>query len=105
VWNLYADECLRPDSVTFYDALEQVPLSRVDRRNRAFLKAIAANVAISSHRWRFDTTELERLKQHGCEFPRATLQSLSVCQRVFVAGSSALARFSQNHLACRPLRA
>jgi nucleoside-diphosphate-sugar epimerase len=102
VWNLYSDQCLRPDTVTFYDSLEQVSLSRVDRRNRAFLKAIATNVAISSLRWRFDTTQLRGLIGGRCETPKTTLESLSACQRAFVASSPVLARFSQTRRS-RPL--
>jgi hypothetical protein len=99
VWNLYAAQCLQPDEVTFYDTLAQVPLPVVDRRNRAFLKSIAANVAISSQRWRFDTTHLERLC--GSQTPRASLESLSACQAAFVAGSPVLARFFRTHLRTR----
>ena len=98
VWNFFAAERLKPDSVTFYDTLEQVPLSSLDRGNRAFLKAIATNVAISAHRWQFETTQLARLRNQGCEFPRATLQSLAACQRAFLAGSALLAQGKQNQL-------
>lgn len=91
VWNLYADQCLRPEKVTFYDSLGHVPLPLVDRRNQAFLKAIATNVAISSQHWQFETANLRRLC--GRELPTARLQSLSVCQEAFVAGSPVLARF------------
>lgn len=97
VWNLYAAQCLGPDSVTVYDALEEVPLSQIDPRNRAFLKSISANIEISSLRWRFDTTQLQRLRGMRCETPKATLDSLSSCQRCFVANSNALQRFMRNH--------
>jgi nucleoside-diphosphate-sugar epimerase len=98
-WNLYADVCLMPDSVTFYDSLEQVPLPLVDRRNRAFLRSIATNVAISSQRWRFETTHLRRLC--GREMPRASLESLWACQQAFVADSPVLASFLRTHLRTR----
>jgi nucleoside-diphosphate-sugar epimerase len=97
VWNLFAAQCLQPNSVTFYDSLAEVPLAAVDRRNRAFLKSIATNVAISSEPWRFDTTHLRRLSGR-CEMPRATVESLSACQRAFVASSPVLARFMRTHL-------
>lgn len=97
VWNLYAAQCLAPDSVTFYDTLQDVPLARIDPRNRAFLKSVSANVEINSLRWRFDTTHLRRFCELGYEIPRATLESLSVCQRSFVASSSALTHFMHNH--------
>jgi nucleoside-diphosphate-sugar epimerase len=102
VWNLYAEECLKPDSVTFYDTLQQVPLARVELRNRAFLKAVATNVAISSQRWRFDTTQLQRLQGRGCEMPRATLESLSACQRAYIARSPVLARVLHARHSRRP---
>jgi nucleoside-diphosphate-sugar epimerase len=97
VWNLYSAQCLAPDSVTFYDSMQEVPLSQIDPRNRAFLKAISANVVINSLRWRFDTTHLQRFCGMGYETPRATLESLSACQRRFVANSSALTHFMRNH--------
>lgn len=105
VWHLFAQQCLLPDSVTFYDCLEQVPLPKVDRRNRAFLQAVATNVEISAQHWRFDTTNLERLREHGCDVPRASLASLWACQQAYVARSAALERFRRTHLASRNARA
>lgn len=97
VWNLYAAQCLAPDAVTFYDSMQEVPLSQIDPRNRAFLKAVSANVAITSQYWRFETTHLRRFSDMGYATPRATLESLSACQRSFVAGSSALTHFMRAH--------
>jgi nucleoside-diphosphate-sugar epimerase len=105
VWNIFAERCLMPDSVTFYDRLEQVPLPKVDRRNQAFIKAVATNVAISSQHWRFDTTNLRRLRQHGCDIPRASLASLLTCQQAYVARSTVLERFQRTHLTSRRTRA
>lgn len=97
VWNLFSAQCLGPDAVTFYDTLQDVPLSQIDVRNRAFLKSISVNVAINSQRWRFDTSHLKRFRGLGYQTPRATLESLSTCQRRFVASSNALLLFRRNH--------
>ena len=97
VWNLFSTQCLGPDKVTFYDTLQDVPLLQVDLRNRAFLKSISVNVGINSLRWRFDTSHLQRFRGMGYETPRATLESLSKCQRRFVASSNALMRLMRNH--------
>jgi nucleoside-diphosphate-sugar epimerase len=99
IWNLFAAQCLMPEAVSFYDSIDQVQLARIDRRNRAFLKSIATNVAISSSRWRFETPHLRRFAGLGCESPRATLESLLTCQRAFVAKSHVLEKFRRTHLA------
>ena len=98
IWNLFAAQCLMPDTVTFYDSIEQVQLPRIDRRNRAFLKSIATNVAISSLRWRFDTPHLHRFAGLGYESPRRRWRSLLTCQGAFVAKSHVLEKFRRTHL-------
>jgi nucleoside-diphosphate-sugar epimerase len=98
IWNLFAAQCLMPEAVTFYDSIEQVELSRIDRRNRAFLKSISTNVAITSLRWRFETPHLHRFAKLGYERPQATLESLLTCQGAFVATSRVLEKFRRTHL-------
>lgn len=93
LWRLWVSECLRPDSVYFYPRMADIPVREINTRQRALLGLASVNLEIASHPWRFETTNIDWLRERGLEFPETTLETVAVCQRRFAGESQAIRNF------------
>ena len=99
MWELWLRQVARPRRVFYYRSLEHVPLKEISPRQRAFLMFASVNVQISAHRWEFESTHLQRLRDGGLDFVDATLESLALCQERFVRSSPRVQRYLEEHAA------
>ncbi|HEX8147666.1 MAG TPA: SDR family oxidoreductase [Pyrinomonadaceae bacterium] len=90
LWRMWLEECLRPRFVYYYQKMSDIPVREINTRQRALLGLASVNLEIASHPWRFETTNLERLRREGLEFTDTTLETVAVCQRRFAEESSAI---------------
>ncbi len=97
LWDLWVSEVVRPEEVHYYDRLEAVPLPDLDGDQRLFVQFAAANIAISTHPWRFQTRRIDALRLEGLEFRDATVGSVRICQQRFVADSPRIQQFLAEH--------
>lgn len=93
LWQLWIKSCLRPQVVFYYSKMSDIPLREINTKQRALLGLASVNLEIASHPWRFDTTNLNRLRQKGLEFPETTLDSVAICQSRFVEESATIQQF------------
>jgi nucleoside-diphosphate-sugar epimerase len=93
LWQLWLTECLRPRLVYYYLKMSDIPVREINTRQRALMGLASVNLEIASHPWRFETTNLQWLRQRGLEFADTTLASVAVCQRLFVKESVAISEF------------
>ena len=93
LWDLWIDRCSRPQEVHYFDRVEEVPRDRIDRRIRAWVEFTAVNVDIASHRWHFDSSGLDNLRQLGLSFRDATIESVEVCLDEFMQGSKRIQKY------------
>jgi nucleoside-diphosphate-sugar epimerase len=90
LWRMWLEECLRPRFVYYYRKMSDIPVREINTRQRALLGLASVNLEIASHPWRFETTNLERLRREGLEFTETTLETVAVCQRRFAEESPAI---------------
>ena len=83
-WEIFARGWAGPQELYCYDTVEEIPKGLQDRRQALLATFSAVNLDIASHRWRFETAHLERLRLQGLRFADATVESLAVCQRRFM---------------------
>jgi hypothetical protein len=97
LWNLWITTCLRPRFVYYYLKMADIPIRTINTRQRALLGLASVNLEIASHPWRFETTNLRRLRQMGLEFPETTLETIALCQRRFIEESPKLKEFLEQN--------
>lgn len=93
LWDLWMQHCFHPDSVRYVPDMASLPLHTMDRRQRALMALASVNVEIASRAWRFETQVLAELRVE----PEATLESVWVCQRRFMAASARLQAYVARH--------
>jgi nucleoside-diphosphate-sugar epimerase len=90
-------ELFRPQEVNHYDCLADVPLAELDRRSRMWLEFAAVNNNIATHPWKFETTNLDKLRANGLQFNDATINTVRVCQDAFIGKSTRIAAYLRGH--------
>lgn len=100
LWNLWMARCLRPREVRYYERMADIPIRDINGKQRALLALASVNLQIASHPWRFETSNMDSLRASGMEFADATLDSVAVCQNLFVTESKAIQEFFANHGHC-----
>jgi len=93
LWDLWMRDVLRPRATYYYDRMADIPLRKLNSRQRALLALASVNLEIASHPWQFETTTLGWLRQRGLHFLDATFESVAVCQRLFVDSSEPIQAF------------
>ena len=104
LWDSWLDACARPREIHYFDRLEDVPRDKLDRRQRLWVDFTAVNLDISSHRWRFETPTLERLRENGHSVPDATIETVGVCMRRFMDDSTKIQTFLEKYREERSVR-
>lgn len=97
LWDLWLDGWARPTDVYYYDSLDDVPLDDLEPDERLLVEFAAANIEISTHYWRFETTALEGLRSGGLDFADAGLESVARCQAEFMRSSPRIEQFLAEH--------
>jgi nucleoside-diphosphate-sugar epimerase len=97
VAELWFRRCMAPERVFFYEDLDDIPFSAIDRRQRAFLALASTNIRIASRPRRIETAALDRMRAGGANIPEVTLTSLTACQDAFVAGCPRIHRYREEH--------
>lgn len=96
LWDMWLEKVFRPDVTHNYETLEEVPIREIPKRQRAFISLASVNIEISNFNWNFETTNLDVLSREGLEKPRATLESVGLCQRTFIQNSAKVQEFLKN---------
>jgi len=99
LYELWFDGVSRPPVVHYHGSLSEVPLERVDRSQRTFLRFSDVNSEIASRRWDFETSTLDSLRGSGLGFRNVTLQSTEVCQARFTMASVRIRQFRERRVA------
>ena len=97
LWHLWMSRCLRPREIFYYERMNDIPIRDINGKQRALLALASVNLQIASHPWRFETSQLDALRAAGMVFPDATLDSVALCQDLFVAESKAIQEFFAAH--------
>lgn len=97
LWDLWLHSWVRPQEIYYYDRLDDVPVDDLDQDERLLVEFAAANIEISTHHWRFETRALDELRRGGLKFPDATVKSVELCQRRFMADSERIQDFLAKH--------
>ena len=97
LWALWLSVHGGPHEVHFFDRLDDVPIDEVAPAVRLWLDFTAVNNEIGSARWTFHCDRLEELRRNGLEMTDASLATINVAQRRFVADSPRLQRFVQRY--------
>ncbi len=93
LWDMWF-ETTRPQVVHYYDRMDDVPLSSIPSRQRAYLMFAQINLEISSHHWKFETGWLDALSAfRGLSYQDATISSVRICQNRFVSVSKVMANY------------
>jgi len=93
---LWAD-VYRPVEIRSYASIDDIPMATVPRRQRRFLELAWKNFEIATQPWRFDTTQLDKLRATGVPFANATLETVARCQRRYVEGSPRIQDHMRRH--------
>ncbi|MBI1889568.1 MAG: SDR family oxidoreductase [Burkholderiales bacterium] len=95
LWDMWF-EVTRPRQVFYYSKMDDVPLKSIPTRQRAYLTFAQINLEIASHHWQFETTWIERLRNHGMDFHDATIDTVRICQSRFVRSSAIIEKYMKN---------
>lgn len=93
LWELWMSVHGGPREVHFFARLEDVPEGDVAPQVRMWLDFTAVNNEIASVRWNFARERLDALRAGGLAFTDASLATVAVAQRRFVADSPKLQEF------------
>ena len=99
LWQLWMERCLRPRDLFYYERMADIPIRDINGKQRALLALASVNLQIASHPWRFETTQMDRLRALGMPFADATLETVSICQDLFVVSSKTIQEFFTTHAA------
>lgn len=97
LWDLWLSTCNRPRRTIYYESMADIPVREIPPPQRALLALASVNLQIIGHRWRFETTQLDRLEQAGMVFPQARLSSVETCQNRLIESSAAIQKFLAKH--------
>jgi nucleoside-diphosphate-sugar epimerase len=93
LWRLWVESYGGPAEVHFHPSGDGIPRDELDEAQLRFIDLTAVNSAIAATPWRFERSALEALCKDGLHFPDATLATLEVAQRRFVADHPEVQRF------------
>jgi len=82
-----------PNEVHFYGRLDEVPPGEVDEQLQLWLEFTAVNSEIASVNWPFEHGHLDDLRTRGLPFEDASLASLAISERRFIADSPRVTKF------------
>ncbi len=102
LWHLWFSAHGGPHEVHFFEHLDDVPMDEVAPEVRLLLDFTAVNNEIGSTRWNFRRDRLESLRRHGLAMTDASLATVAVAQRRFVADSPRLQQFIERYRAAGP---
>jgi nucleoside-diphosphate-sugar epimerase len=85
LFHLWLGRCAPHCVVQYYNTLEEVPRTEMDRLQQLWLDFTGLNLQIAAHSWTFETRNLGELARHGLEIADATLETLAVCQEHFLS--------------------
>ncbi|WP_175652034.1 hypothetical protein [Pseudomonas sp. Marseille-P9899] len=103
LWRVFC-EVTRPNTVIFYDSLQDVDLKAINIRQRGYLTFAQTNLEIGAYPWAFDRQWLRTLREHGLHFTETTMETLKVCQDRFVRSSQPIQRYLERFAADLPAR-
>jgi nucleoside-diphosphate-sugar epimerase len=84
-WHLWMKTCGRPREVRYYDRLADLPRDELDEPQRLLVEFAESNIEISTHHFRFETSNLDRLRRGGLAFVDATVDTMQVCLDDFLS--------------------
>jgi hypothetical protein len=84
-WGAFVARYLPECDTRYYDDPSEVATKQCHGNVRQFLTAVQTNAEISSHRWRFESTALDRLRLSGLAFRDASLPTVTMCQDWFMS--------------------
>lgn len=99
LWDLWIEQCFKPNKVCYYDRVEELPVQDIPRRQRALMALASKNLEIGAYAWRFERSRLDAMCARGLAFPDATLESVGRCQEVFMASAPRVQKFMHNIVA------
>lgn len=99
LWELWLSAHGGPREVHFFERLEDVPVDGIAPQMRMWLDFTAVNNEIASVRWNFALDGLDALRRAGVRMTDATLATVAVAQRRFVADSPKLRLFVERYRA------
>jgi nucleoside-diphosphate-sugar epimerase len=79
-----------PREIHGYARVDDVPLASIPKWQRRFLVLAAKNFEIATHAWSFETAFMTQLRAAGLPFADATLATIAVGQKRYIAGSAAI---------------
>ena len=98
IWNMWLNDVAHPQVVYYYSRLDEVPLTRIHSRQRAYLMFASKNLEIAAHHWKFETHILDQLRLQGLNITDATLETVAICQQRFIRSSERIQKFlAENH--------
>ena len=97
LWDSLITGCLRPQIVYYYQKMSDIPIREINTKQRALLGLASVNLEIASHHWRFETTNLRSLQAKGLEFPKTTLETVTLCQQRFIENSLPIQEFLEQN--------
>jgi nucleoside-diphosphate-sugar epimerase len=93
LWEIWLAACNRPRHTIYYEQMADIPTREIPPAQRALLGLASVNLQIIGRRWRFETGQLDRLRQQGLVFPQANLASVGICQQRVIDSSAAIRKF------------
>lgn len=97
LWDMWLRTVSKPETVYYYDSVDEVPLKSIDIRQRSYLTFASINLQIGAHHWQFSDNTLNQMRKNGLAFTDATLDSLKICQDRFVNASDPVQKFLSNY--------
>jgi nucleoside-diphosphate-sugar epimerase len=99
LWELWLSVHGGPREVHFFERLEDVPDEEVAPQVRLWLDFTAVNNEIAAVRWDFASETLQDLRRGGLAMTDASLATVAIAQRRFVADSPKLQAFVERYRA------
>lgn len=93
LYELWFGEVLQSAVIHYHGRLSEVPMHRIDRAQRTFLKFSDVNSEIASRRWTFETGCLDALRAKGLQLHDVTEKSALTCQEAFMRASARVRKF------------
>jgi nucleoside-diphosphate-sugar epimerase len=89
-----------PKEIRCYASIDDVPLHALPVRHRRFLQVVAKNLEIAGHTWEFEADRLSVLRENGLSFVDTTLETVSACQRQYIAQSPRIQEHMRKYAGC-----
>ncbi|HET7503041.1 MAG TPA: SDR family oxidoreductase [Kofleriaceae bacterium] len=100
-WQAWIEACGRPDTVYYYDRLDQLDRDAIDEQQRLMVEFAESNIEITTHDWQFATGALDALRAAGLRYPDVTPSSIVRCLDWFLATTPRAQAFMASEAARR----